>query len=190
MNRINMRRALARAGVLVAVLAIAPSAFAHAHLFPDEMGADHSALLQLGVPNEEDNASTTQIQMTVPSGFDLGSIAPVAGWTATVSGNTVTWKGEISGSELALLPFTGSAKEEGEYAFTIRQTYSDGSIVNWSGNEDSDTPAARVTVGAAEHGAEESHSDSSKTIAIIALIVGALGLAVGGAGFVAGRRSA
>ena len=44
-------------------------------------------------------------------------------------------------------------------------------------------------MGAAEHGAEESHSDSSKTIAIIALVVGALGLVVGGAALVAGRRS-
>ena len=189
MKGIPMRRALVRAGVLFAVLALAPSAFAHAHLFPDEMGSGHSALLQLGVPNEEDNASTTEIQMTVPSGFDLGSIAPVAGWTATVNGNTVTWKGKLDGEELALLPFTGSSKNEGDYVFKVRQTYSDGSVVDWAGNEDSDTPAPAIAVGAAEHGAEESHSDSSKTIAIIALVVGALGLLVGGAGFLSGRRS-
>ena len=134
------------------------------------------------MPNEEENASTTQIQMTVPSGFDLGNIAPVAGWTATVSGNTVTWKGKLDGEELALLPFTGSSKNEGDYAFKVRQTYSDGSVVDWAGTEDSDTPAPAIAVGAAEHGAEESHSDSSKTIAIIALVVGALGLLVGGAG--------
>ena len=189
MNRTQMCRALARAGVLVAVLALAPSAFAHAHLYPDEIAADHGSLLQLAVPNEEENASTTQIVMTVPSGFDLGNVAPVAGWTITVSGNTVTWKGKLDGEGLALLPFTGSAKKEGDYAFKVSQTYSDGSVVDWAGSEDSDTPAPVVAVGAAEHGAEESHSDSSKTIAIIALVVGALGLLVGGAGLVAGRRS-
>ena len=126
--------------------------------------------------------------MTVPSGFELGSVATVPGWTGTVSGSTVTWKGKLDGEELALLPFTGSAKEEGDYSFKISQTYSDGSVVDWAGNEDSDTPAPVMAVGAG-HDAEASHSDSSKTIAIIALVVGALGLLVGGAGLVAGRRS-
>ncbi len=141
MNRTQKCRAFARAGVLVAALALAPSAFAHAHLYPDEMPSDHGSLLQLAVPNEEENASTTQIVMTVPSGFELGSVATVPGWTATVSGNTVTWKGKLDGEQLALLPFTGSAKEEGDYAFKVSQTYSDGSVVDWAGNEDSDTPA-------------------------------------------------
>ena len=59
MNRTRMCRAFARAGVLVAALALAPSAFAHAHLYPDEMPSGHGSLLQLAVPNEEENASTT-----------------------------------------------------------------------------------------------------------------------------------
>ena len=191
MNCTQVCRALARAGVLVAALALAPSAFAHAHMFPDEIPSDHGSLLQLAVPNEEEDASTTQIVMTAPSGFELGNVAPVAGWTITVSGNTVTWKGKLDGEGLALLPFTGSAKNEGDYAFKVSQTYSDGSVVDWAGSEDSDTPAPVVAVGAAEegHGAEESHSDSTKTIAIIALVVGALGLVVGGVALVAGRRS-
>ena len=189
MNRTQKCRALARAGVLLAALALAPSAFAHAHLYPDEIPSDHGALMQLAVPNEEEDASTTQITMTVPSGFELGSIAPVAGWTFTVNSSTVTWKGKLDAADLALLPFTGSAKNEGPYTFKVSQTYSDGSVVDWAGPEDSDTPAPVVAVGAAGHGAEASHSDSSKTIAIIALVVGALGLLAGGAALVAGRRS-
>ena len=101
----------------------------------------------------------------------------------------MTWKGKLDGEELVLLPFTGSAKDEGDYTFKVSQTYSDGSVVDWAGSEDSDTPAVVVAVGAAEHGAEESHSDSTKTIAIIALVLGALGLVVGGVSLVAGRRS-
>ncbi len=188
MSRTQKSRALARAGVLLAVLTLAPSAFAHAHLYPDEMPADHGQLLQLAVVGEKANASTTQIAMTAPSGFELGNIAPVPGWTVAVSGSTVTWKGKLDGEGLALLPFTGSAEKEGEYAFDVSQTYSDGSVVEWAGPADSDTPSAFVTVGAVEHGAQASHSDSSETIAIIALVVGALGLLVGGAALVAGRR--
>lgn len=191
MNRIPLLRVLARATVLVAVLALPASAFAHAHLFPDEIASEHDGLLQLAVPNEEKDAATTQIQLTVPEGFELGNVAPVAGWTVTVSGSTVTWKGKVEGEGMALLPFTGESKDEGEYVFKVRQTYSDGSVVDWAGSEDSDTPAPVLAVGAAEHGAEEggSHSDSGKTIAIIALVVGALGLLIGGAGLVSGRRS-
>jgi uncharacterized protein YcnI len=200
MNRTRVCRAFTRAGVLFAVLALAPSAFAHAELFPDAVGSGHGQLLQLAVPNEKDNASTTEIQMTIPQGFDLENVAAVPGWTAAVNGqhaengemtggDSVTWKGELKGTSLAVLPFTGVAKNDAEYAFTIRQTYSDGSVVEWSGAETSDTPAARITASADEHATGGSHSDSSKTIAIIALVVGALGLLVGGAGLVAGRRS-
>jgi uncharacterized protein YcnI len=201
MNRTLVRRAFARAGVLVAALALAPSAFAHAELFPDEVGSGHGQLLQLAVPNEKEGASTTEIQITIPDGFDLEHVAAVPGWTVSVSGqheengemaggSSVTWKGKLGGEGLAVLPFTGVPKNDGEYAFTVRQTYSDGSVVEWSGAEDSDTPAARITASADEHASGGSHSDSGKTIAIIALVVGALGLLAGGAGLVSGRRSA
>ena len=48
MNRTRVCRAFARAGVLVAVLALAPSAFAHAHLYPDEMPSDHGSAAAAG----------------------------------------------------------------------------------------------------------------------------------------------
>ena len=88
-----------------------------------------------------------------------------------------------------MLPFVGVPKKAKEYAFTVRQTYSDGSVVVWAGDESSDTPAAHVTA-TAEASSSGGGSDSSKTIAIIALIVGGLGLLVGGAGLVSGRRTA
>ena len=37
---------------------------------------------------------------------------------------------------------------QGEYTFNVRQTYSDGSVVEWSGDEDSDTPAAHIAAPA------------------------------------------
>ena len=200
MNRISMRRAAAYAAVLVATLALAPSAFAHAELFPNQIPSGDGYLLNLTVPNEKEDASTTQIQITMPADFDLEHVARVPGWTATVTGqkmvdgemeggNSITWKGKLSGTELAVLPFTGVPKKAQDYAFTVRQTYSDGSVVMWSGDESSDTPAAHVTA-TAEESSSSSSSDSSKTIAIVALIVGGLGLLVGGAALVAGRREA
>jgi uncharacterized protein YcnI len=196
-----MRRASAYAGVLVVVLALAPSAFAHAELFPKQIPSGDGYLLSLAVPNEKDNASTTQIQVAMPAGFDLEHVAPVAGWTVSVAGqhtvngamqggNSITWKGKLDGTQLAVLPFSGVPKKAQTYAFKVRQTYSDGSVVLWSGAESSDTPAARIEATAAAGSSSGGGSDSSKTLAIIALIVGGLGLVVGGAGLVAGRRTA
>jgi uncharacterized protein YcnI len=200
MKRISMRRASAYAGVLVAALALAPSAFAHAELFPNEIPSGDGYLLSLAVPNEKDNASTTQIQLTMPADFELEHVAPVPGWTVSVSGqhmvdgemqggDSITWKGKLDGTKLAVLPFVGVPKKAQEYAFTVRQTYSDGSVEVWNGDESSDTPAAHLTASAGDS-SSGGGSDSSKTIAIIALIVGGLGLVVGGAGLVSGRRAA
>ena len=199
MYRTRVCRALLRAGVLTATLALAASAFAHAELFPSSVPAGDGQLLQLAVPNEKDNASTTEIQITIPDGFDLESVAATPGWIATIAGqkqengdlaggDSVTWKGKLSGTSLAVLPFTGVPKTAREYTFDVRQTYSDGSVVEWSGSESSDAPAARIeaTAGAASSGS----GGSDRTIAIIALVVGALGLVVGGAALVAGRRAA
>ena len=200
MKRIPMRRASAYAGVLVAALALAPSAFAHAELFPNEIPSGDGYLLSLAVPNEKDNASTTQIQVTMPADFDLEHVAPVPGWTVSVAGqhmengemgggSSITWKGKLDGTQLAVLPFVGVPKKAKAYAFTVRQTYSDGSVVLWSGDESSDTPAARIEATAGTESSSGGSDDSSKTIAIIALVVGGLGLLVGGAGLVAGRRT-
>jgi uncharacterized protein YcnI len=198
MKRISMRRAFAYASVLVATLALAPSAFAHAELFPNVIPSGDGYLLNLTVPNEKEGASTTSIQITMPSGFDLEHVAAVPGWTFAVAGqhrengemeggNSITWKGKLSGSDLAVLPFTGVPKNDGEYAFNVRQTYSDGSVVEWTGSEDSDTPAARIEATSEE--SSSGGSDSSKTLGIIALVLGGVALVVGGVALISGRRS-
>ena len=53
MKRTLACRAFARAGVLVAALALAPSAFAHAELFPNVIPSGDGYLLNLAVPNEK-----------------------------------------------------------------------------------------------------------------------------------------
>jgi uncharacterized protein YcnI len=99
--------------------------------------------------------------------------------------------------------------------FKALQTYSDGKVVRWIGPSGSDTPAPNVSVTAAGAGegaaaapaqapsgasgssgqgggadaSTASGSDSgSDTLAIVALVVGALGLAAGGAALAAARR--
>jgi uncharacterized protein HemX len=84
--------------------------------------------------------------------------------------------------------------------FKALQTYSNGEVVRWIGSPSSSEPAPTVTVTAATAGASAAPSapppaaadaddGSADTLAIVALIVGALGLLVGIAGFVTRRRS-
>src|SRR5205085_10248046 len=63
--------------------------------------------------------------------------------------------------------FLASTSGAKTYTFKVRQTYSDGSVVDWSGPESSDTPAPTVDAKSSLGG------DSSSTLAIVALAVAA-----------------
>jgi periplasmic copper chaperone A len=88
--------------------------------------------------------------------------------------------------------------------FKALQTYSNGEVVRWIGDGGSDNPAPTVAVS---QGTEEAHAapaatatpgptssgddgGRSDTLAIVALVVGALGLAAGAAALVTTRRAA
>jgi uncharacterized protein YcnI len=167
----------------VAVALVASSAAsAHAEISPPVALAKTAQLFTLAVPTEKENAFTTQIELTPPSGFAIDSFVPSPGWKRDVqqtgSGEEtviqkVTWSGgRVPTEEDAVFQFIGSADSSKSYTFSVRQTYSDGSVVDWSGPESSDTPAPVVE-------AKDSFGGGgSSTLAVIALVVGALGLAV------------
>ena len=82
--------------------------------------------------------------MTVPSGFGIDSfVPPPPGWTQQVqqtgSGDSavitkVTWTGgKTPTGEDSLFQFLAQPASAKTYTFQVQQTYSDGSIVNWSG---------------------------------------------------------
>ena len=61
------------------------------------------------------------------------------------------------------------------YTFNVQQTYSDGSIVSWSGAESSDTPAPTIEAAKSLGG-----SSGTQALSVVALVLGALGLLAGG----------
>jgi hypothetical protein len=88
----------------------------------------------------------------------------------------VTWTGgAVPTGEDAAFSFLASTTGTGSYTFGVRQTYSDGSVVNWSGPESSDAPAPVVQ-------AVSSFGGGSSTLAIVAVAVAAVALllALGG----------
>jgi uncharacterized protein YcnI len=163
----------------VGALALAGSAFAHANVSPAVVLAKKGQFFTLAVPTEKEGAFTTKVALTPPSGFSIDSFAPAAGWkrdaqTTGTGGNTViqkvTWSGgKVPAEEDAVFQFLASTDAAKTYSFGVRQTYSDGTVVDWSGPESSDTPSPTIE-------AKSSLGGGSSTLAIVALAVAVLAL--------------
>ena len=178
-------------GLLVAMIVLlvtAGSAWAHARISPVVVESKQLQLFSLAVPTEKENLTTTKIELTVPQGFGIDSFVPAPGWTRQVqqtgSGEDaviqkVTWSGgHVPTEEDSLFQFLASPSDSKTYTFSVRQTYSDGSVVDWSGPESSDSPAPTIEAKSSLGGG------GSSTLAIVALIVGAVALAVAIVGLV------
>src|SRR5262249_9059997 len=83
-----MLRKLAVTGVVAAaVLGWAAPAFAHVTVSPDEAPKGSFTTLTFQVPNEEESATTTKVEITFPSDPAIAdaSVQPVTGWTVAVN---------------------------------------------------------------------------------------------------------
>jgi uncharacterized protein YcnI len=185
-----MKKLLA-ADVALTALVLPASAFAHAELSPPVGLKGKLELYSLAVPTEKAGATTTSIELTVPSGFGIDSFQPAPGWTrkvqATGSGEEavvqkVTWTGgSVPTGEDSVFSFLASASSAKTYTFSVRQTYSDGSVVDWSGPESSDTPSPTVDARSSFGGG------GSSTLAIVALAVAGAALLLAGLSLVSGK---
>jgi uncharacterized protein YcnI len=181
--------------IITGALTVAAAASAHAEISPAVALAKTGQLFTLAVPTEKENATTTKVELTPPSGFAIDSFVPSPGWQrdvkSTGSGEQtaiqqVTWSGgDVPTEEDALFQFLASTDSAKTYSFKVRQTYSDGSVVDWSGPESSDTPAPIVESKSSLGGG------GSNTLAIVALALGAIALLVAVLGLLtgSGRRS-
>jgi uncharacterized protein YcnI len=167
-----------------AALVAAAAASAHAIVSPAVALDQKLQQFTLSVPTEKEGLTTTEIELTVPSGFAIDSFEPApAGWKqqvqSTGSGDSaivqkVTWTGgQVPTDEDAVFRFNASTSGAKTYTFDVRQTYSDGSVVEWTGPETSDTPAPTIEAVSSLGGG------GSSTLAIVALAVGILALLVG-----------
>jgi uncharacterized protein YcnI len=159
---------------LLVFLALPAAASAHAHLSPSVIQTGHSETFTVVVPTEG-AGTTSEVAITVPDGFQIGSFE-ANDWTRKTDAvgegdeaivSKVTWTGgKVPEGEAAYLRFQGEAKSARDYTFKVRQTYDDGRVENW-------TPV--VTVSASAGG-----DDGTDALTIAALILGAAGLVLGG----------
>ena len=167
----NTSIAAALAGAALA-LALAPAAAdAHVTLQPKTAAAGGYTRLDVRVPTERDNASTTKVELKFPDGFASASYEPTPGWTVKVDTkqlaqpiktddgeitegvDTITWTADRAKDGIppgAFQDFGLSLKIPGKagdkLTFKALQTYSSGEVVRWIGAAGSDTPAPIVTL--------------------------------------------
>jgi uncharacterized protein YcnI len=166
-------------GALVALAALASAAAASAHAIVSPAVALDKKLQQftLSVPTEKEGLATTEIELTVPAGFAIDSYEPSPGWKRAATGTSVTWTGgRVPTEEDAVFRFNASTSEARTYTFDVRQTYSDGSVVDWSGPESSDTPAPTIDALSSFGGG------GTSTLTIVAIVLAGIALVVAIAG--------
>ena len=155
------RRILARVGIgigatVAAILALPGIAQAHVTVQPGTVEGGGFSVVAFRVPNERDDASTTQLRVTLPKDQPIGSVqtTPVPGWKVSTATrhldkpiemfgeqldtvvSEVTWTataggirpGQFQDFNLSL----GQLPESGDLVFNTLQTYSSGEKVNWN----------------------------------------------------------
>ncbi|MBF2387293.1 YcnI family copper-binding membrane protein [Listeria welshimeri] len=200
-----MKKIISMLVVLLAVFVIPFQASAHVSVSPNESTVKSWETYTMKVPSEKEMASK-KIVLKIAKGVTFESYEPVSGWTTTVDkkNGTVTWQTEGNGIEKGQFQrFSFIAKnpsEEGDVAWNAYQYYEDGSIVEWVGAEDSETPHATTKIlkesaqtttgshGEVVAGAENTAGDTSNSndntillwtavvISVLALITGILAI--------------
>jgi periplasmic copper chaperone A len=217
-----------------AVLVGATAASAHVHVDGEDATRGGYGVLTFRVPTESDTASTTEVTVTMPTRTPIASasVEPVAGWTATVSTaklstpvetddgqltsfvSRIVWKADAGkgirpGQFQRFAVSAGPLPDVARLEFPTRQTYSDGSVVDWNqsatGSAEPEHPAPVLELAAASGSADEpspaatdaasaAQPDGSGTAAlavgIVAVVVAVAALLVALVGLLRSRRGA
>jgi uncharacterized protein len=215
------RRGLVASTVAVLVLLVAVPASAHVTVQPGEATQGGFATEVFQVPNERDDAQTTQLEVEFPTDYPIPfvSVEPVPGWTVKVDKATlakpiksddgevteavskITWSGgQIAPGNFQRFPVSmGPLPKVASLEFKAVQTYSSGEVVRWieprTGGAEPEHPAPVLTLKAAASESSPTATtapaattasdvatsddvDTAKTIGIIGIIVGAVGVVI------------
>ena len=158
MSHTSLRRVLAGAAAGVFLAVTAPlAASAHVTVTPETAEPGSYATVQFRVPNESDTATTTRVEVALPTDTPFLSVAyePVPGWTITVTESTLPEPVEVEGSEITeaatsilfqadpgagiapgqfqnLAVVLGPVPDVGHVLLPAVQTYDDGTVAQWT----------------------------------------------------------
>lgn len=131
---------------LVTALSASP-AFAHVGVDVDDNRPGARARYTVSVPNESETADTVEVAVELPEGLDVVRVEPPPTWDMVERDGVLTISGGSlpPGGSQDFLFVAFNPPQRGEVAFPALQTYSDGEVVRWTGEPDSDQPAPVVT---------------------------------------------
>lgn len=206
-----MRKFFVLAAVAAFTFISVGAADAHVTVNPSSAPKGGFAKLTFRVPNEDDSANTTQLEVVFPDDAPLAfaSVKPVPGWTYKVDKTKlatpiksddgevtdvvakITWSGgKIGPGEFQEFDVSVGPLPENKDSMTFKalQTYDNGEVVRWidiaSGSEEPEHPAPVLTLTAAasdHHATTSEDADSSK-----AKSSDGTARALGGAGLILG----
>ena len=134
------------------VLVLVPQAMAHVEASPERVPAGGVARITLAAEGEE-SVPAVKLTVQMPAGVTDATAHPARGWRRSVRGRLVTWSGgTIQPGEVGKFSFSAHmpATAGRVLVFPSLVTYANGEVVHWIGAESSETPAPRVTLGAAQ----------------------------------------
>jgi uncharacterized protein YcnI len=175
--RMPQRVAAVSALAALTVSLAAGAASAHVTANPNTAEPGSYTKVSFRVPNEEQGADTTKLQVTLPSDHPVASVSvrPVPGWKIKVEKAKLATPLKIEGGELteavSKITWSGGKIAPGEFQefdvsmgplptgvdrllFAAAQTYSNGDVVNWdqdpgSGGQEPEHPAPTIRLVAA-----------------------------------------
>ncbi|MCH5585776.1 YcnI family protein [Shimazuella sp. AN120528] len=167
---------------------------AHVTVWPKESTVGAYEKYTVRVPSEKDS-STTKVQLEFPKDVQVETVEPVSGWNYQfVKGSdgrntgiiwTATGDG-IKAHEFFEFPFIGAnPKQATSVSWKAHQTYADGTVVDWTGAPESETPASVTTISPKSEMNEMDHTmnmnpqtpdKSSSSYQWIAIILAVLSL--------------
>lgn len=172
-----MARTLLRTAALAMLMTLAASvpAWAHTTVSPGKAPAGTTETFTVSTPGEK-GVPIVEERVEVPQEFEVSGVSSPEGWRGSAEGGSIVWSGgEIEQGEEQEFTFEARVPAQtGEYKWRAFDTYEDGSVSEWTGPEDSDSPASVVRVvsegsspgesSGHEHGAAHgSHDDLPET---------------------------
>ncbi|WP_046728399.1 YcnI family protein [Streptomyces humi] len=179
-TRATLRRAATVTALTAAsVLVAAGVAAAHVTVHPESYAKGATdGVLTFRVPNEEDTAATTKVQVFLPTDHPVLGVlvTPQAGWTAKVTttklktpvktddgtiteaASEITWTGGRIGAGQYVdfdVAFGQLPEDTDQLTFKTLQTYSDGKVVRWieqaqGGDDEPENPAPTLKLTAGD----------------------------------------
>jgi uncharacterized protein YcnI len=202
----------------VALLSLAGVAWAHVTVNPHTAKQGSYTKVSFRVPNERDDAATTQLEVDLPIDHPIASVQTraVPGWTSTVQKTTLakpitTDDGQVT-EAVSKITWTGSKIPPGsfeefdvsmgplptdtdELVFKALQTYDNGEVVRWidtapTGAPEPEHPAPVLTLTPADtNSAATTSSDAGSSTGIWGVALGIAGIVLGTIGIVVGLRN-